>query len=334
MKDKKTTKKSKLVITFICLDVIAIIGLFLTYGPINYFRNLLVTTAMETQSHHYLAKVFYSDKMIANVLGNNYTENFNNETNPNDIIFSDEDKGQYESIYEEQILKRDKDALYKVIDIEGPSYKGHMIAVYDSKRISFVQSRFINVGGQMLTNMVKDFDASVAINASGFSISNNVLVPVGSVIIDGKVVKADNNSPEIIGFNNDGVLVLTYDKPSEAVKKGMKYGMSFGPFLIVNGKKANMIGNGGSGIAPRTAIAQRKDGIVLLLTIDGRRAGHSLGIDLNEMTDIFVKYKAYNAANLDGGGSSSMVVEGEMINIPGGYGYTGSRFIPNAWIVK
>lgn len=54
---------------------------------------------------------------------------------------------------------------------------------------------------------------------------------------------------------------------------------------------------------------------------------------MTELKDIFVRYKAYNAANLDGGGSSAMYVNGKLINTPVGYGYSGERYLPNAWMI-
>ena len=54
----------------------------------------------------------------------------------------------------------------------------------------------------------------------------------------------------------------------DAIKAGMEDAVEFGPFLIVNGNAAEIKGNGGWGIAPRTVLAQRKDGIVLFVVID------------------------------------------------------------------
>ena len=71
----------------------------------------------------------------------------------------------------------------------------------------------------------------------------------------------------------------------------------------------------GSGLNPRTAIGQRKDGIVLFLVVDGRRVD-SIGAGMKDLADIMIKYGAYNAANLDGGTSSVMAVNGELINDP------------------
>ena len=116
----KNKKISKLNITFIILDILALGVIFLAYGPISYFRNLLVTTAMTTMSHHYLARTIYTDKMISYTLSNNYVSEGKQNTNTSDIIIDNEDDGNYESIYEEQILKRDPDNdLYKVIENVG-----------------------------------------------------------------------------------------------------------------------------------------------------------------------------------------------------------------------
>ena len=51
-----------------------------------------------------------------------------------------------------------------------------------------------------------------------------------------------------------------------------------------------------------------------MLVIDGRRPGHSLGVDMLELTNIMLKYGAYNASNLDGGGSSTMYFNGKVLN--------------------
>ena len=78
---------------------------------------------------------------------------------------------------------------------------------------------------------------------------------------------------------------------------------------------------------------KRKDGIVLFAVSDGRGKGSS-GLSMVGLADFLYQYGAYNAANLDGGGSSTMVVNGELLNNPGGYGYTGQRYLCNAWILK
>jgi len=335
----KKKKKSKLTITLFVLDVMALIVLFLTYGPFAYLRNLLVTTAMTTMSHHYLARTVYSDKMIAEVLNSNYIEESTSSTNANDIVFDNTDNGNYESIYEEQILKRDPgNDLYKVIEIDENGYHGFLTVIYDPSRIDLVFARKLEVGGQQLPVMANENNALVAINASGLYYPyGDAVKATGTVIQDGQIYSVGGGTGwggGLIGFNYDNVLVLTKENANTAIANGMRDAVEFGPFLIVNGEPSIIGGNGGYGIAPRTAIGQRKDGIVLFLVVDGRNPGYSMGIDMASMIDIFTRYKAHNAANLDGGGSSTLVVNGELVNNPKGFGYEGGRYLVNSWMLK
>ena len=72
---------------------------------------------------------------------------------------------------------------------------------------------------------------------------------------------------------------------------------------------------GGYERAARVAIGQRKDGIVLFLVIDGRRI-NCIGADMNDLIEIMTRYGAYNAANLDGGNSSALIINNKLINHP------------------
>ena len=249
-----------------------------------------------------------------------------------DITFETEEKESYDSIYDEQILKRNKDDLYKLITIKEKDYSGYLVVVYDPSRISLVTASHY---GSSLKMLAKENDAVVAINASGFNISQGYAN--GVVIKDGKLVSNygyNRHGGGIIGFTYNNVLMLTNGNSNEAIKKGIKDAVEFGPFLIVNGKPSTIKGNGGLGTANRTAIAQRKDGIVLFLVIDGRMVGRP-GADMVDLTEMMANYGAYNAANLDGGGSSTLVINNELINNPRGYyGDNWERPLPNAWIVK
>lgn len=128
-------------------------------------------------------------------------------------------------------------------------------------------------------------------------------------------------------------MYLTNDAPDVAIKDGMEDAVEFGPFLIVNGKVATIKGDGGWGRAPRTVIAQRKDGVVLFLSIEGRLPGYSLGATMNDIIEVLLRYKAYNAANLDGGASTTMAVNGKLYNRPSAGKEYGGRTVSNAWIV-
>ncbi len=338
--EKKVKKKKKIsILTILCgLADTLVVAFFIVVYMVPSFKDWWVTTALATGHHKYFAKVLYSNEVISDVLTRNTVAEINASTNTSEIVFDGSEKDSYESIYEEQILKRDPDNdLYKIVEIDEKNYAGYLVVVYDASRISLVSSSKINSGGQFMTDIAKENNARVAINASGFAKSGYRLIPTGSVIQKGKVVSVGNRNTHgggLIGFTKNNVLMLTYESSQSAIKKGMWNAMTFGPFLIINGKAADIKGNGGWGVANRTVIAQRKDGIVLFLVIDGRGANGSEGISIADLIPLLQKYKAYNAANLDGGGSSTLVVEGKLYNNPKGFGYSGERYLPNAWIIK
>lgn len=339
MKTKKKKKKIK-VLTIICLvlDILIVSALIVFYSPLTGFKDWFITNALASGHHKYFANVLYSKNTIRLVMANNTVIESMDNTDVSAITFDNSEKTTYESIYEEQILKRDEgNDLYKIIEINEKDYSGYLVAIYDASRVSLATSKKINAGGQFVSEIAKDYNAKIAINASGFSYSGSRIIPTGTVIQNGKVESVGGRNWHgggLIGFTKDNILMLTTDSAEKAIKKGMKTAMTWGPFLIVNGEPAKVKGNGGWGIANRTAIAQRKDGIVLFLVIDGRGANESDGISIADMIPLLQKYGAYNAANLDGGGSSVLVENGKVINKPRGYGYTGERYVPNAWIVK
>lgn len=67
---------------------------------------------------------------------------------------------------------------------------------------------------------------------------------------------------------------------------------------------------------PRSAVGVRDDGTLLFVTIDGRQPQRSVGMSLPELTDLLIELGAVSAINLDGGGSSAMVVRDRVVNWP------------------
>ena len=67
---------------------------------------------------------------------------------------------------------------------------------------------------------------------------------------------------------------------------------------------------------PRTAVAKLKDGKFLMVTVDGRQAGFSVGMNLNELAEFLLEFGATDAMNLDGGGSTTMFLDGKLMNKP------------------
>jgi hypothetical protein len=82
---------------------------------------------------------------------------------------------------------------------------------------------------------------------------------------------------------------------------------------------------------PRTGIGISRDGMhIMLVTVDGRQAA-SVGMSLTEFADLMIELGCYRALNLDGGGSTTMVVNGEVVNLPSDA--AGERPVANALLV-
>ena len=342
---KETKRKRKIgKKIWLVIVILAIIGVssggFLLYGPWSGFRDWLITTAMTTMTHQYFATWFYDDETIQEVLAKNKVEETDEITNTNTIIINKTSANkEYANEYERAVLEKDPDNDdYKIIEIEGKGYSGYLAVIYDPSRIKTVYTKKLGTSGQYLTQMAKDNDALIAINGGGFedpNFNSNGANPVGITFSGGKLItsKTWNGSGGLIGFTQDDKLVLGKMTVKQAQEMKIRDGVTFGPFLIVNGTPSKVLGNGGWGTAPRTAIGQRQDGIVLFLVIDGRTVSKP-GADMNDLIEIMQNYGAYNAANLDGGTSSVMVVNGEIINDPvDSSGAHRTRFISTGFIL-
>jgi len=325
MQRKSKNKKKLTLLTKLCIiaDILAIICFIVFYGPWDDFRNLFINTALKTKDHLYLAQVFYSNDTIENVKSSNYFVTIDDDTETDSIIIDTSEKNNYDNKFDEQILTRDEgNEDYKIINLKIGISNAKLIAIYDPTKVSLIRAKKFNVGsyGEQVTSMCKRYNGVVCINAGGFKDPEGTGsdVPKGYVIDDGKIVWPLNNwstqKGNLIGFNDEGILMLLSNTTGiEALEKGMKDAVEFGPFLIVNGTPLEIVGDPW-GRSPRVAIAQRKDGVVLFLVIDGEN--YVNGATLSDMVDTLLKYGAYNAANLDGGHSASLSINGKLANNP------------------
>lgn len=94
-----------------------------------------------------------------------------------------------------------------------------------------------------------------------------------------------------------------------------------GPQLIKNGRvditnaAEQILPSFVSDYHPRTAIARLRSGQILLVTVDGRQA-ESIGMPLTMLADLLIEFGAIEAINLDGGGSTAMVIRNNLVNKP------------------
>ena len=322
-KYRNSFKKVKMIIVSSLIGLYALgcsTFLFILYGPYDNFRTWLITTAMATMNHQYYCKWFYSDDVINDVLNSNYVKESDESSNPNLITF--DKNGNYKNEYEKEILEHDKDDLYKIIKFKVNGCDAYLAAIYDPSKISVGISKWLGRSGQYIYDMAKEQDAVLAINGGGFfdpNYNSNGANPLGITISNGKIISDaayNSNSGGVIGFDeNNKLLLLRNINANEALNMGIRDAVTMGPFLIVNGKTADIKGNGGWGYAARTAIGQRSDGIVLFLVVDSNEF-RTKGASMKDLAEIMENYGAINAANLDGGTSSAIVENGELLNDP------------------
>lgn len=227
----------------------------------------------------------------------------------------------------------------ELIEISDGTIKGKLLIVRDPSRVILGTSDNLgNQAGLQLTEMVEKYDGVAGINAGGFNDENgrgNGGIPQGMVITDGELVWGRTTTTyNVIGLDGDGILHVGTMTGQEALNRNIRWGVSFvthdglASALIINGEVQYQ--NLASGVNPRTAIGQREDGAILLLVLDGRSI-NTLGATMENICDVMLQYGAVNAGNLDGGSSTVMVYQGEIINSCASV--TGPRNIPTGFIV-
>ena len=326
----------KLTITFIILDILVAIGFFVTYSPVfEEFQNTIISTAINTKTHDYIAYIFYSEEHVSKVVAMNSFTPISEDVKLDDIVIDTKPRESYDNEFDEAILTREEgNEDYKYLKIKVGKYDAHLVAIYDPSKVHLLTCKKFNTkdssGKETVLKMAKRQNAIVGINAGGFvDYGYGSDIPIGFVIKDGEVIWSPTDKKQnIIGFTNDNKLLLVNATGEEAVEMGMRDGIQFGPFLMVNGEKPDFKNSaGGYSRAARVAIAQRKDGVVLFLVTEGT---HAAGPNMKEVIDTLEKYGAYNAANLDGGTSTQLVINNRLINNPkniSGKAVTGGRSV-------
>ncbi|SEC71996.1 phosphodiester glycosidase family protein [Paenibacillus sp. GP183] len=225
--------------------------------------------------------------------------------------------------------------LIKVEDISGKLWKGKKMYVYDPTTIRVVVPA-TQGQGERITAMVERTGAVAGVNGGGFDDPEglgNGFAPIGAIISGGNILFTDQDSSiqqHIVGFTKDGTLIIGKYSLNELLDLKVSEAVSFYPRVIANGKPLITSGDGGWGRAPRTAVGQKADGTVIFIVIDGRQTS-SVGATLKEVQDLFLEDEVINAGFLDGGASSEMVVNKELITKPSSR--YGERRLPSAFLV-
>lgn len=172
------------------------------------------------------------------------------------------------------------------------------------------------------STIAKDNQAILAINGDFYGFRSS-----GYVIRNGNLYRQSGEEGQedlVIDENGDFSIVDEYDvSAQELLDSGVQQVLSFGPTLVENGEivvdTSAEVGQSMSS-NPRTAIGQVAENHYVIVVSDGR-TDESVGLSLYQLAEVLQQAGAKTAYNLDGGGSSTLYFNGNVINTPvGGQG--------------
>lgn len=232
------------------------------------------------------------------------------------------------TIHGDQVLAVDTVNGITICKVTGEGYVGRLAIIKDPSRVGVALASGYGSVGAKAADIADKKDAVLLTNASGFydpEGHGNGGVAHGLVVSEGKRYNdAVGGTYKTIGFDEDDRLHVG------SYKSGSKYrdAVEFKPALIINGEQV-VKGSAGWGVQPRTAIGQTEAGEVLLLVVDGRAPGYSIGCTVGDCAEILARYGAVQACNLDGGSSSIMIYNGREISRPSAADKVKGRHIPD-----
>jgi len=315
-------------------------------GPSWRVRDLFVLSVRESSAGGFLANIYLSNAEILAIEEANKVEetdeitdvsivsvNYAKENTVSDDNAESTDEEEYTYIvtssYDSNIYVENGIEFH---EIKGSTFTGIMAVVADPSRVFVGTPRdyYDGSAGLSVPDIADRYGAILAINGAFFEDTGGVGnggTPIGFVFSNGNQLYGGYGTVyNMMGFNEEGVLICGRMTGEQAVSYGIRDGLSCNPFLIINGEQLNVSGSGG-GLNPRTALGQRADGAVLLLVIDGRQAT-SLGASMSDVADVMFSFGAVNAGNLDGGGSSVIYYNGDILNVV--MSIYGARGVPDA----
>lgn len=308
------------------------------HGPSESAKELFATTILETGQLKFLANVFLSKDELQKIVDKNSLQDMDVEVDEN-LINTEGNKEK---------------ELIEIHNVSGDGFEGTMMVVNDPSKISLATTYPWSEYGKELGVIVDEAGAIAGVNGGiYYSSGNKGGRPYGVTVSNGEIqdITLGWSGLYLIGFDENNLLrIISLEGMNKsAVEKMVKEekirdAISFQEEssdannhfvkLIINGEKRELSGKG-SGQNPRTAIGQRKDGSVLILVTDGRGKNGHLGATASDLIEIMAEYGAVNAANVDGGSSSSLYYNKKYLRTSVTFYYTNSSWrLPTAFVVK
>lgn len=184
-------------------------------------------------------------------------------------------------------------------------------------RTAFARNAYGRNVTQPTSEMAESHSAILAVNGDYYGSQERGYVLRNGTLYRGTPAPGQEDLA-IYGDGSFGVFMEEEVSAAQLLKQGAEQVLSFGPALVTDGKAdeslKDEVGKARAG-NPRTAIAILEDLHYLIVVADGR-TGESRGLSLYQLAVFLQEMGAKTAYNLDGGGSSTMVFNGKIVNQP------------------
>ncbi len=341
---------------------------FCAFAPIRYWRDIYIETAMTTANHKWLATFFIPHSIIREVMGRQTgtVEGIGGlaEENalphptlapaavsdtaavtpapspapvpaatPADILGQAGLTAGQKNEQGDLVLVNDIAQGIVIYEIATPGYVAHLALIDDPARVFVGTTDKKEERGTLICDYLSRDNAVLGINANGFADEEGHGTGgtiAGLTASCGENWGAYKDSYVSFGFTENDRLLVGMIPDWEEYR--IRDGAQFKPALIMDGEIVTA-GSNGWGLQPRSCIGQREDGAVLMLVVDGRQPGYSIGATVGDCAGILQRYGAVNAACCDGGSSAVMAYNGSLIGVPSTSMKTTGRWLPNAFLV-
>lgn len=189
----------------------------------------------------------------------------------------------------------------------------------DYLKTAFAQNAFGTNVTAKTSETAADNNAILAVNGDYYG-ANSTGYVIRNGVVYRDTVREDSSNGDLAIYKDGSFKIIYEDQISadQLVKDGVVNLLAFGPALVENGEIA--VGTNeevGQAMAsnPRTAIGIIDENQYIIVVSDGRTS-ESKGLSLYQMAEVMKSYGVKTAYNLDGGGSSTLYFNGQVINKP------------------
>ncbi len=340
---KQNMKKSVIALLVVAVTfVLGVIGyVTIVFGNIPFivkWRNIWIETAMTTDQHKWLATWFFPDSLIDDVMSQqvdikdvSVSDIYGNQSSDilgqSNLVVGENDR------FGNKVVVNDLAENIVILEVKRTNFIGKIVLIDDPSRVFLGATDYKGSRGELICDYLEKENAIVGVNASGF-------IDRGGVSLGGEISGQCVSKGEYWGSYDSRYTLVGFDENDRMVVGGIpdwseyniRDGVQFRPTLILNGEKV-VEDSAGWGLQPRTVIGQCSNGAVIFLVIDGRQMGYSIGATMEDCADILLQYGAVTAGACDGGSSSVIGYDGEVINKPCARDMPTGRYLPNAWLV-